>query len=171
MTAGRNASSTNAKDWCTPKSYVEIITAFFDGAIALDPCSNLFSITNAKTSFTENGLTISWNYGSVYCNPPYGRGIAEWVKKCANAYQEFEAEVIALVPVATNTKLWQNTIFKTASAICFLKEPRVKFFKQKDGDNLKGAPMACCLVYWGVLGIKFKEMFSSIGKVVIFDSP
>ena len=28
-----------------------------------------------------NGLAISWAHKHVYCNPPYGRGIASWIIK------------------------------------------------------------------------------------------
>ena len=54
--------------------------------------------------------------------------------------------------------------FGQAEAICFLYDTRLRFLE--DGvDRGKGAPMACCLVYWGDNYRRFAEQFMLYGAV------
>lgn len=171
MTAGRTNTNQLSKDWCTPPKYVEAITAFYDGCIELDPCSNKWSCVNAKTTYTlpfQDGLRETWNFKTIFVNPPYGadreRGttIKNWLRKCYQAHDLYNSEVIALIPVATNTSHWKECIFGKASSICFLYDTRLRFMIEGELDN-KGAPMACALIYWGVNVEKFIRLFSPFG--------
>lgn len=74
------------------------------------------------------------------------------------------SEVIALVPVATNTGHWKRFVFPSASAICFLSAPRLRFYL--DGvEDPKGAPMACAVIYYGNQVQRFAHEFSQHGAV------
>ena len=166
MSAGRNVN-TKSQDWCTPPKYVEPITEFFGGSIELDPCSNTQSIVKAKVELTESGLEYNWKQAkSIYVNPPYGRkknakhSIYHWLKKCHNSHS-LNTEIIALIPVATNTKHWKEFVFKS-SVICFLGDTRLKFLIDGSTNN-KGASMSCCLVYWGTREQEFIRKFSEFG--------
>ncbi len=173
MTAGRKVN-TLSQSWCTPQKYVSAIKTFWGGEIQLDPCSNNFSIVRAITEFKLpiiDGLNADWDYKTIYVNPPYGsdrdRGtsIKHWLAKCAQAYSTYNSEVIALIPVAPNTLHWKRYVFGQASSICFLYDTRLKFLV--DGhDSNKGAPMACCLVYWGDRNEDFFHNFIRYGAVV-----
>ena len=171
--AGRSVYS-KSKDWCTPFKYVQAVKDVFGGSIDLDPCSNKDSIVQAKVEYIlpfKNGLTESWNYKTIYVNPPYGADrernttIKDWIKKCACTYEQFHSQIIALVPVATNTTHWKYYIFGSAKAICFLADTRLKFLVNGSEEN-KGAPMACCMVYWGDNFDRFKTVFNKYGAVV-----
>lgn len=173
MSAGRKVNSLS-QHWCTPQKYVNAIMEMFDDNIELDPCSNVFSIVNANVEYTLpqcDGLLENWNYRTIYVNPPYGadriRGttIKNWLKKCVDAHKRYGSEVLALIPVATNTAHWKYFIFGEASSICFLYDTRLKFIINGDDDN-KGAPMACCMVYWGNNVSKFQSIFLKYGAVV-----
>lgn len=173
MTAGRKINGVN-KDWCTPKKYVEAVKKFFGGYIDLDPCSSQFSIVNAKTEYLlpqKDGLKESWNYPTIYVNPPYGidkekkTSIKDWLKKCDIAHQKYNSEVLALIPVATNTSHWKIHVFGKANSICFLADTRLKFI-MNGSDSNKGAPMACAIGYWGKDSNKFYDVFSKFGAVV-----
>lgn len=170
MTAGRKINSDN-QDWCTPPKYVKAVRDFF-GEISLDPCSNTKSIVHAQTEYTlptTDGLKASWDYPTVYINPPYGidrirrTSIKDWIKKCAEAHSKHGSEVLALIPVAVNTRHWKEYVFSQANSICFLADTRLKFI---NGGHDKGAPMACAMVYWGRKTDKFYEHFSKYGAVV-----
>ena len=161
--------------------------------IALDPCSNEHSLVKAEVEFRlpeKNGLVETWVGETVYVNPPYGKtymhkttfkvlsakeykelpedqrkgykstSIAKWVDRCS----KHDGEVIALIPAAVDTKHWQDNIFKTASAVCFIRG-RIKF----EGAE-QGAPMACALVYWtGSISPRlssFRANFSDLGQVM-----
>lgn len=173
MTAGRHVN-TNSQSWCTPYKYVEAIRRFWDGTISLDPCSNEYSIVKAEVEYClpeHDGLKESWNYPTIYVNPPYGadreRGttIKDWLVKCSITHRDFGSEVIALIPVATNTSHWKTCVFGVADAICFLYDTRLRFL-ENGLDIGKGAPMACCLVYWGDRIQQFRNRFIQYGAVV-----
>ena len=153
MTAGRRSVSKK-KDWQTPKKYVDAVKEVFGGNISLDPCSSKYSIVNADVEYTlpnKDGLSEFWNFPTIYVNPPYGndtkRGtrIIDWFYKCEEANRIFQSEVIALIPVATNTAHWKKYVYTRASAICFLYDTRLKFLVEGKNDG-KGAPMSCAAI-------------------------
>ncbi|NPV01813.1 MAG: N-6 DNA methylase [Brevinematales bacterium] len=173
MSAGRSVNS-QSQDWCTPPKYVNAVKEMYNGVIELDPCGSTYSIVGAKTEFILpffDGLKEEWNYKNVYVNPPYGadriRGttIKDWLKKCAETNQKYHSEVLALVPVATNTAHWKHYVFGKASSVCFLYDTRLKFIINGSTDN-KGAPMSCCMLYWGSNIQRFKDIFMKYGAVV-----
>lgn len=172
MTAGRKSIS-ETKDWCTPPGIVRSVKEVFGGKIGLDPCSNEWSLVNAEVEFRlpeKDGLRERWEAESIYVNPPYGsdreRGtrIIDWFRKIGEAVDR-GAEVIALVPVATNTRHWKEFVYPKAQAICFLSAPRLRFFMNGEEDP-KGAPMSCAVIYYGTDWAKFADSFKTHGAVV-----
>jgi len=173
MTAGRK-SITNNKDWGTPRKYVEAVRECFGGVIYLDPCSSKYSIVHAIVEYCppeHDGLKESWNYQTIYVNPPYGidkvtkTTIKDWLRKCEEANRLYGSEVIALVPVATNTSHWKNYVYGKATAICFLYDTRLKFLVNGQNGG-KGAPMSCAMIYWGRNFQRFFDIFIKFGAVV-----
>jgi len=170
MTAGRCVNSQSVS-WGTPKKLVESVKAVLN-SITLDPCSNEWSIVDADVRYIlpVDGLTETWDYATVFVNPPYGRDkergttIKDWIRKCAEASLK-GSEVVALIPVATNTTHWKDIIFKTATSICFLSDSRVKFL-ENGVEGGKGSPMACCVVYWGSNISGFSEEFKQHGFIM-----
>ena len=108
---------------------------------------------------------------TIFVNPPYGadreRGttIRDWLRKCAEARSEYGAEVLALVPVATNTSHWKLHVWGAATGIAFLYDTRLRFLIDGHERN-KGAPMSCAMVYWGERFGQFYEVFVEFGAVV-----
>ena len=110
MTAGRSNAEVLSQHWCTPPKYVNAIREFFAESVALDPCSNRHSIVGSTVEYSLpeiDGLSASWNYPTIFVNPPYGRDrergttIRDWLRKCTEAHLQHGVEVLALVPVAT----------------------------------------------------------------------
>lgn len=171
MSAGRTNASEN-KTWNTPPKIIAAVTSFF-GIINLDPCSNNDSFVPAKTKITlpQDGLQEEWR-GNVFINPPYGRdkerktSLKHWTRKTADSFAANKAEVIMLIPVATNTAHFKEIIFKEFSALCFLSDTRLKFWIGGKEDP-KGAPMACCLCYIGTRKEEFVAHFSGMGKCFV----
>jgi hypothetical protein len=172
MTAGRTVIG-QSRDWGTPEKYVRAVRRVFGGRIDLDPCSNAFSIVRAKTEYRlpTDGLKESWDFKYIYVNPPYGsdkdRGtrIRDWLALCAHAHKTYGSEVLALVPVATNTGHWKSHVWGAATAVTFLYDTRLKFLV--DGHLVgKGAPMSCAMVYWGAHYDLFRTTFLEHGAVV-----
>lgn len=154
--------------------YVKAVRDFFEGQIDLDPCSNQHSIVRAKVEYRlprQDGLKESWDFATIYVNPPYGadreRGttIKDWLRRCADAHRKHGAEVLALVPVATNTRHWKFYVWGAATAVAFLYDTRLRFLVNgRDGG--KGAPMSCAMVYWGNDSDRFANVFLKFGAVV-----
>ena len=173
MTAGRTVNPRST-DWGTPPVYVDAARRALGGIIDLDPCSNEFSVVNATVEYRlpdKDGLRESWDYQRIYVNPPYGADrerhttIRDWLARCADAHCVHHSEVVALVPVATNTKHWKLHVFGAATSVAFLYDTRLKFLV--DGvPSEQGAPMACAMVYWGVDAARFRGVFSTFGAVV-----
>lgn len=173
MSAGRSVNS-QSQSWGTPIKHVNAIKKFFGGSIALGPCSNEYSLVYAVKEYSlpkNDGLKENWDYPTIYVNPPYGsdreRGttIKNWLAKCALAHNQYGSEILALIPVATNTGHWKQSVFGQARAICFLYDTRLKFL-ENGNDTGKGAPMSCAMIYWGNNYDKFYEFFLDFGAVV-----
>jgi hypothetical protein len=174
MTAGRQNHSSLSQHWCTPHKYVRALTEFFEGRPELDPCSNQHSLVRARVEYLperEDGLHERWNFRTIYVNPPYGADrqrrttIKNWLRKCTEAHREFGSEVLALVPVATNTRHWKLYVWSAATAVAFLYDTRLRFLVAGH-DAGKGAPMSCAMVYWGAKWDRFYEVFLPFGAVV-----
>ena len=173
MTAGRKIN-TVSQEWGTPEKYVGAVREFFGGRIDLDPCSNEYSIVHAATEYRlpeNDGLHESWNFPTIYVNPPYGidkeggTSIKTWLRMCAMAHRSFKSEVLALVPVATNTGHWKKYVFGQAAGVCFLYDTRLKFLVNGQNGG-KGAPMSCAMIYWGRDFDRFFAVFRGFGAVV-----
>lgn len=173
MTAGRTVNSQSV-NWCTPSKYVDAIRKVFGGKIALDPCSNEWSIVHAEMEYRlpeHDGLRESWDHPTIYVNPPYGSDkqrrttIKHWLYKCAYAHKHYGSEVLALVPVATNTSHWKEYVWGRATAVCFLYDTRLRFLVEGK-DEGKGAPMSCAMIYWNENIDIFLDVFNEFGAVV-----
>lgn len=85
--------SSKNEVWATPQDFYDELNKEFD--FNLDPCA---LPTNAKcqTFYTpeQDGLKQNWEGYSVFCNPPYGRKIAEWVRKCSEESKKPGTQII-----------------------------------------------------------------------------
>ena len=129
-------------EWYTPKSVFDALGVKFD----LDPCTPGGGLTHvpADNHYTkkEDGLESEW-FGRVWCNPPYGRGINGWLKKCAE-----HGEAIALVPARTDAA-WFHEATRTADLILFPRG-RIKFHPGHKGAPNSGSPgVGNVFIAWG----------------------
>ena len=129
--------SSNTPEWATPQGFFDDLNAEFH--FTLDPCS---THENAKCEkhYTkeDDGLSKSWGGNRVYCNPPYGRELPKWVKKC---YEESlnGSLVVMLIPARTDTRWFHDYIYGKAE-IRFIKG-RLKF-----GNAKQSAPFPSMVV-------------------------
>lgn len=122
--------------WATPQEFFDSLNREF--RFTLDPCC---THENAKCEkhFTkeEDGLSKSWEGEVVFCNPPYGRELSAWVRKCSE--ESKHAQVVMLVPARTDTKWFHDYIYGKAE-VRFVKG-RLKF-----GDSKNSAPFPSMVV-------------------------
>lgn len=99
--------SSTTDEWSTPQDFFDKCNAEF-GPLELDPCA---TTDNAKCpryfARRQDGLLQKWAPARVWMNPPYGRGIGEWMRK---AFEEstIGALVVCLVPARTDTAWWHD---------------------------------------------------------------
>lgn len=131
--------SSNSVEWETPQDFYNNLNQEFN--FTLDPCATK---ENAKCSkyYTkeQNGLLQDWTGETVFCNPPYGRGIENWVKKC---YEHWKSGGVAVMLIfsRTDTKYFHEYIYNKAD-IRFIKG-RLKF-----GGCKNSAPFPSMLVIY-----------------------
>ena len=112
--------SSNTDEWATPQAFFDDLDKEF--YFTLDACANEQNHKCAKY-FTkdDDGLAQNWGGHIIWCNPPYGRDIANWVKKCS----EHTGVAVMLLPARTDTRWFHDYIYQKAE-IRFIKG-RLKF--------------------------------------------
>jgi site-specific DNA-methyltransferase (adenine-specific) len=71
--------SSKTDMWSTPQDFYEELNKEFN--FDLDPCATKDNAKCEKYYTTEDdGLLQNWGGYNVFCNPPYGRKIKDWVK-------------------------------------------------------------------------------------------
>ena len=133
--------SSNTDQWATPQDFFDELNNEFD--FTLDPCAD---DTNHKCkkyyTVKQDGLIQSWFGERVFCNPPYGKEIGKWVKKCHDEiFMGGCNTCVMLIPSRTDTKWFHDYIYGQAE-IRFVKG-RLKF-----GDSKNAAPFPSMVVVY-----------------------
>lgn len=131
--------STGNTEHETPQDFYDMMDAEFH--FDLDVCA---TDDNAKCDYyfdkEVNGLLQEW-YDVCWMNPPYGRGVIDWVSKAYFEARDGNATVVALLPARTDTK-WFHTYIYGKAEIRFLRG-RLKF-----SDSVNAAPFPSMIVVW-----------------------
>lgn len=117
--------SSKCEDWETPINLFNDLDHEFH--FTLDPCANKFNYKCEKYyDLNDNGLLQDWSNNVVFCNPPYGRKIYFWVKKC---YEEFKkgTTVVLLIPSRTDTKYFHEFLYNKPNVELRFLKGRLKF--------------------------------------------
>lgn len=121
-------------EWGTPPDLRRFLNRQF-GRLAFDPC---------RPGRTD-GLTRKWGR-RVFCNPPYGRGLGDWIDRAIAAVEDEESEVVCLlVPAATDTA-WFFRARMQWSAVWFV-HGRINFVPLA-GQNAAGGNTRPSCVIW-----------------------
>ena len=123
--------SSNTNEWATPRQFFADLDAEFH--FNLDPCATDENHKCARY-FTQaqDGLAQDWAGSRVFCNPPYGRAIADWVRKCWQESRKPDTLVVMLIPARTDTAYFHDYIYKQAREIRFIRG-RLHFNESKSG--------------------------------------
>ena len=141
--------SSQSQEWGTPKSLYDLLNKEF--RFDLDVCAsesnhkNPFYLTKEDNSLSDG---IEWN-GKCWMNPPYGKGIIDWVEKAWRA-STLGATVVCLLPVRTDTKWWHEYVMES-NEIRLLNR-RISF----DGPIKNKSTMPVCIVIFN--GIKIPRL-------------
>lgn len=123
--------------WATPQALFDKLDEEF--GFDVDVCA-LPENAKCKKFYSpeEDGLRFRWT-GTVWMNPPYGRGIAKWVKKAYEASQG-GATVVALIPNRSNAPWWHEWVMR-ANELRFVRK-KVAFVGSTRGVPFFGSVIA-----------------------------
>jgi phage N-6-adenine-methyltransferase len=140
--------SSNTVEWPTPRSLFERLDRRYH--FTLDPCATPDNaVCPLYFTAADDGLKQDWGTHSVFCNPPYGRTIGKWARKCFEASQR-GATVVLLVPARTDTK-WYHDWVQGKGTVTFIRG-RLRFGSTKGSAPFPSmicvytpsrAPMTC----------------------------
>lgn len=121
--------------WSTPQDFYDKLHQEF--SFTLDVCA---TAENSKCArfFTreDDSLKQTWT-GICWCNPPYGREMAAFIRKGYESAQQ-GATVVMLIPARTDTAVWHDYCMK--GEIRFIRG-RLKF-----GGQSNSAPFPSAVV-------------------------
>ena len=119
--------SSEKEDWETPQNLFDELNNEFHFTVDVASSDSNYKVDKHYT-IKENGLIQDWAHEVVWCNPPYGRKISEWVEKAFYS----GALVVMLLPARTDTKWFHKYIYnKHCVEVRFIKG-RLKFGEQKN---------------------------------------
>ena len=129
--------SSNSEEWSTPQELFDELNKEFH--FTLDAAANKEN-AKCKRYFDKekNGLAQSWGGEAVWCNPPYGRQIGEWMKKALEETKQSGTVAVMLVPARTDTSWFHSFVYHRAE-LRFLRG-RLRF-----GNADNGAPFPSML--------------------------
>ena len=112
--------TSNTDEWATPAALFSSLDAEFH--FDLDPCATEHN-AKCRDYFDKDtdGLSKKWGGRKVFCNPPYGRAIKSWVRKCWEESRNPETLVVALLPARTDTAWFHDYIYRRAREIRFVR--------------------------------------------------
>lgn len=126
--------------WSTPQDFFDELNNEFN--FTLDVCAlpENAKCSNFYTPQTD-GLSQPWK-GRVWCNPPYGREVGQWVRRGYSSRKTLVAEVVVmLLPARTDTRWFHDYIYIYGKAEIRFIRGRLKF-----GGSKNAAPFPSMVV-------------------------
>jgi len=158
---GNEATVSATTVWLTPPSLLAKL-----GEFDLDPCSPLnrpWDTAKHHYNVHDDGLAQPW-LGRVWMNPPYGRGMDQWMGKLKQHKAE-GGSGIALIFARTETKTFFDYVWDGADAILFVKG-RIRFCTP-DGEEAGTAGSPSVLIAYGAAEVDALRNCGIEGKLVI----
>lgn len=137
--------SSESGNWATPQEFFDKLNEEFH--FTLDPCADDFN-HKCERYYTkeQDGLAQDWSGESVFCNPPYGRDVPKWVRKCFEEVYSGRCRLaVMLLHARTDTRWFHDYIYHRAE-VRFVKG-RLKFGGQK-----QNAPFPSMVVVFRHIG-------------------
>ena len=133
--------------WRTPEEVFNPLNEefCFDLDVAAD--EELASIS----TYSKDSLNLAdWPGRTIWCNPPYGRKLELFVRRCAIEAMKDETKiVVALIPLRCRAAWWHEAVIGKAVEVRCVRK-RIKF-KRPDGTRGKytGSCDSCIVIWHG----------------------
>ena len=166
MSISKQLFSSKDQTWGTPRPFFKQLDNIF--SFKLDPCCEHHT-AKCEMHFTkeEDGLKQDWSaIGNAFVNPPFGRALAVWMKKCQEEADK-GITVVMLIPARPDTSYWHDIAFRYASCVCFIKG-RIKFGDEGQIGQFGGAvgaPFPSAIVVFGNCTVEQSKQLEKFGKV------
>lgn len=139
----KNKFGSVKQDWATPVEFFKPLDSEFNFTIDA-AADNENKKVSRHWDINDNGLVQDWSNQVVWCNPPYGREVALWLKKGAIAAENGCTSVF-LVPARTNTA-WFVEATKSAKELRFvIGRPKFINHASEDKEAKHGLPVPLAL--------------------------
>lgn len=136
--------SSDTVEWSTPQHVFDALNDEF--RFTLDPAATK---ENAKCprfyTVEQDGLAQDWSGERVFCNPPYGRVIGQWVEKMSRGGRQYASDYFRLVPIHKEIigdalEVFKDEVKKLWKKAEKLGRPEAKTLKQTllDTEALRG---------------------------------
>lgn len=134
--------SSHTDEWETPQNLFDKLNRVFRFDLDTAASDSNHKVDNYFTK-EQNGLLQDWTGHVVWCNPPYGRHIGEWVEKASNAVDMGGDStcVVMLIPARTDTKWYHDYIYSNPRASVRFIRGRLRF-----GGSNNNAPFPSMIV-------------------------
>ena len=146
MTIHESLFSSRSEEWPTPQDFFDGLDAEF--RFTLNPCATPES-AKCETYFTkaQDGLEQDWRRHRVFCNPPYGKSMRDWARKCYEASRA-GALVVLLAHSRTDTRWFHDWVYGKAAEIRFVRG-RLRF-----GGVKQAAPFPSLVAVYRPRGVR-----------------
>lgn len=115
-----------------------------------------------------DGLAADWlelaEGRPVYVNPPYGREIADWIRRKAVMEAGRGCEIVTLTPARVDAGWFQDGVFGSAQRLCF-PVGRFKFGNPPPGTAATTSTFPAAVGYLGRRPARFHNAFLPLGPV------
>ncbi len=134
--------------WQTPPEIFEPLMAEFQFDLDAAADAQMHRVPNYLTDALERE---DWPGSRIWCNPPYGRKLEPFVRRCADEADKGKT-VVALIPFRCRAAWWHEAVIGRAYEVRCVRK-RIKFLRE-DGTRGKftGSCDSCIVVWRGDFG-------------------
>jgi len=142
--------SSDRGTWCTPPALFEQLDAEFGfelDAAAVEATAkvpNYLGPDHPDPDRRDCRLRDWPGAGPVYANPPYGRGVGDFVAAC---HREGQRRIVVLLILARTDTAWWHDFVMNAAEIRFVRG-RVSFVDPETGEGRHPCPAPSVVVVW-----------------------
>jgi phage N-6-adenine-methyltransferase len=116
-------------EWSTPPAIYEALDREFNFTLDAAACASNAQHVRYVEKDTD-ALALEWSGERVFCNPPYGQHLGQWVAKALEEATERRALVVMLLPARTDVSWFHEVV---------LPHAEIRFIRGRLGYRLGGA--------------------------------
>ncbi len=152
-------------EWYTPQRYIDAARRVLGGTISLDPASSPLANKTVQAEViytqTDDGLAQPW-HGSVWLNPPYGKGTGLFITKLVDEYEAGRVSAaVVLINAYGMDASWFQPLYD--HLLCFTDHRIIFESPQRDTG---GPANGNLFLYVGSDRDLFTRVFSEFGTVL-----